>query len=273
MTLTLVVTDLDGTLLDHDDYSFLAAEPALRELQARGVPVILNSSKTRAEIVHLQRQMSIQGPFICENGAAIYAPGDEGQPRLFKELGLGRDEVLQELHQLRRDCGYRFSGFADIPVQQIAEITGLSIEQAKRAAQREYSEPLIWHEGAERLPLFLRQLEQRGLSAQQGGRFLAVASPGSKADAMLLLRDWYSPVEPMRIVALGDSPNDSEMLEAADVAVVILGKNLRPLQLKREGPTLRSSARGPAGWQEVIGELLAGDTFHRISDIPNQLKE
>ena len=273
MTRTLVVTDLDGTLLDHDDYGFSAAEPALRELQARGIPVVLNSSKTREEIVHLQQQMAIQGPFICENGAAIYVPDSEGQPRLFKELALPRDQLLQELHQLRRDFGYRFSGFADIPVQQIAELTGLSLDQAKRAALRDYSEPLVWHEGAERLPLFLNQLEQRGLKAQQGGRFLAVASPCNKAAAMLLLQDWYSPGKPLQIVALGDSPNDCEMLEAADIAVVIRGKNLRPLQLNRDGPTLRSKASGPAGWQEVIGELLASDTFHGISDIPHQIKE
>ncbi len=43
---TLVFTDLDGTLLNHDDYSWEAARPALEELQRQSIPLILVSSKT-----------------------------------------------------------------------------------------------------------------------------------------------------------------------------------------------------------------------------------
>ena len=50
----LVVTDLDGTLLDHHTYSFDAAKSALEQLEERGIPVIINSSKTAREIEQLQ---------------------------------------------------------------------------------------------------------------------------------------------------------------------------------------------------------------------------
>ena len=44
----LVFTDLDGTLLDHEDYSYAAANEALAELRSRRIPLILCSSKTAA---------------------------------------------------------------------------------------------------------------------------------------------------------------------------------------------------------------------------------
>ncbi len=46
----LVATDLDGTLLDRETYDFAPARPALDALRERGVPLVLVSSKTRAEM-------------------------------------------------------------------------------------------------------------------------------------------------------------------------------------------------------------------------------
>jgi len=73
-TRTLVFTDLDGTLLDHDTYSWAAAAPALEELQRREIPLIFCTSKTDAEVQALRRAMGNSHPFIVENGGAIVIP-------------------------------------------------------------------------------------------------------------------------------------------------------------------------------------------------------
>lgn len=52
---TLVFTDLDGTLLDHETYSFEAARTTLERLEKLSVPVVFNSSKTAAELLPLRR--------------------------------------------------------------------------------------------------------------------------------------------------------------------------------------------------------------------------
>lgn len=46
----LVSTDLDGTLLDHHTYSWHAALPALQKCSELAIPVVLNTSKTLAEV-------------------------------------------------------------------------------------------------------------------------------------------------------------------------------------------------------------------------------
>ena len=70
----MVVTDLDGTLLDHHSYSYEAAIPALDKLTDFKIPVIFNTSKTAKEVIPLQQKLSISAPFIVENGSALYIP-------------------------------------------------------------------------------------------------------------------------------------------------------------------------------------------------------
>jgi len=43
----LIFTDLDGTLLNAESYSYQAALPTLARLQQAGIPVIPVTSKTR----------------------------------------------------------------------------------------------------------------------------------------------------------------------------------------------------------------------------------
>lgn len=58
----LIMTDLDGTLLDHESYHWEAARPALQRLAAANIPVIINSSKTAAEIRELRGRLNNNWP-------------------------------------------------------------------------------------------------------------------------------------------------------------------------------------------------------------------
>ena len=46
----LIFTDLDGTLLDHFSYSHAPADQLIPVLQHAGIPIIINTSKTFAEV-------------------------------------------------------------------------------------------------------------------------------------------------------------------------------------------------------------------------------
>src|SRR4029077_3602024 len=69
-----VLTDLDGTLLDHETYSWEAARPALERLELSGIPWILVHSKTRAEVEAWRKQLGNRHPLVVENGAAAFVP-------------------------------------------------------------------------------------------------------------------------------------------------------------------------------------------------------
>jgi len=76
----VVFTDLDGTLLDHQTYEWEEAKPALNRCKALQVPLILVSSKTRAEMDVLRHELGLISPFISENGGGIFFPEEGSDP-------------------------------------------------------------------------------------------------------------------------------------------------------------------------------------------------
>ena len=51
----LIFTDLDGTLLDSHTYDWQPAAAWLARLREKNIPLILCSSKTAAEMLHIQK--------------------------------------------------------------------------------------------------------------------------------------------------------------------------------------------------------------------------
>ncbi|MEN6467293.1 MAG: HAD hydrolase family protein, partial [Syntrophaceae bacterium] len=74
----IIFTDLDGSLLDHEDYSFEAARPSIERIKRLGIPLVMTTSKTRREVELLQREMGMSAPMIVENGGGIFCPPGYG---------------------------------------------------------------------------------------------------------------------------------------------------------------------------------------------------
>jgi len=264
----LIITDLDATLLDHETYSWEAASGAVGTIRERGYPLVLNSSKTRAEIERLRAELGNVHPFVVENGAAIFVPsGYFGEATAERDgdfevqrFGADRDAILQEVRRLRKAANLQVEGFADWTVEQISDRTGLPVEAARLAADRCCSEPTIFSGDQASLEWFQTELERAGLRTLQGGRFLHVTGSFDKADGVRWLRRRFGALAPDRdvvVIALGDSPNDQEMLDAADVAVIVRSPRSDQLDVSKPRRVLRTELTGPAGWQEAMADLLA----------------
>ena len=202
----VVFTDLDGTLLDHEDYTWTAALPALAKLRAHGVPVVLASSKTAPEIAPLREQMRLTlCPAIVENGAGILPPGSAPETSISAYLRL-RALLDGIAPGLRRP----FTGFGDWSDAEVAAQTGLPPENARLARQRAFSEPGVWSGPAELRKPFLAALAEEGVSARRGGRFLTLSFGGTKADRMEEVLESYSAAGRPLSVALGDAGGGHE---------------------------------------------------------------
>ncbi len=251
----LVFSDLDGTLLDEDTYSFEEAKGALSFLKEEGIPVILCSSKTRAEIEVYRRKMTLcDCPFISENGGAIFIPEGEGYGII--ELGKPYKFILEVLTEARKSLGVPIKGFYDMSPEEISKICGLPLEEAVLAKEREYSEPIVVSdENVGPLELFLRE---RGFSLTKGGRFFTVIGGNDKGKAVRklleLYRSKFSDAEVLSI-GLGDGRNDLPMLAEVDFPVIVR---------KKSGDFLKADIKdayitrypGPRGWAEAVFNIL-----------------
>lgn len=264
----MVVTDLDGTFLDHHDYSFDAALPMLERLRADGVPVVFCSSKTRAEITALQRRTGLDGQaFVAENGAivvgpdgnVIAGPSDDAGPA--DDVGPGDadlERLRADLDRIRADLDLHFATFGGETDAVVAAWTGLDVVAAAAARQREASEVLFWHaEDDDRTETFRRALAAAGLDLVRGGRFWHVLPAGhDKGTAVrLLVADHTRRTGTVpRTIGLGDGPNDTALLDAVDLAVVVRGHGPAPGPLADDRPERvhRTTAPGPQGWAEGL---------------------
>ena len=253
----IVFTDLDGTLLDHETYSFEPARPALDLLKARGIPLVLASSKTEAEMRPIASAIGIDHPMIVENGAGIVNwPGGEAD-----EDGV-YDRLRAVLSSMDPDLRRHYQGFGDWSDAEVAERTGMSLESARLARKRRFSEPGLWSGGEDQRAAFAAILDAQGFQAVQGGRFFTLMPKTSKAEAMKKIASHYAETsgEPVFTVALGDAPNDAAMLETADRGFIIANPAHAEMPVsdrEREGFIARSERTGPYGWNDMILQLLA----------------
>ena len=249
----LVFSDLDGTLIDHHTYDWTPAGPAINALKEIGAGVILASSKTAVEVDILRTEMGLSGwPAIVENGAGLLAA--HAAPDSILDQYMRLRGALDAVPDALRSS---FVGFGDMSAAELSAATGLSTKGADQAKQRAYSEPGTWYGTQEEKEAFLSELEEQGIVAQQGGRFLTLSFGGTKADRVRALQMEFAP---KTTIALGDAPNDISMLEACDYGVVIANPARAPLPTlegEDSGRIKRTSGAGPAAWNEAMLDFLA----------------
>ncbi|MFQ5778387.1 MAG: HAD-IIB family hydrolase, partial [Terriglobia bacterium] len=260
----LVFTDVDGTLLDHETYQWEAARPALEELKAQQVPVILCTSKTWAEVLPLRETLGLEHPFVVENGGAIYFPvnyfpnaptaGRAEAGFQVVELGVRYPRLVRALEEEARASGVKVRGFSRMTEEEVGRLCGLSPAAARRARQREYDEPfLIEQGGRQQKEDFFHRLRERGLRWRAGGRFLHLLGGSDKGKAVTRLLELYrSRYGALRSVGLGDSPNDLDFLAEVDIPVLVARPDgSHDATLCSNLPHARlAPGIGPVGWNQ-----------------------
>lgn len=262
----VVFTDLDGSLLDHDTYSFEAARPAMEWLTRCGIPLVFVSSKTRSELAFWRRLTGNIHPFVIENGGAIVIPKGyfnrsfpgqrPSQVSDVIELGTRYMRLVPELRRASRAAKCRTRGFNDMSPEHIASQFSLSLHQAGMAKRREFDEPfLVMDEG--RTGALLEEIERAGLKCSAGGRLLHLSGSSDKGVAVReLIQRYESAWGPMRSLGLGDGMNDLPMLASVSVPVILNSAMSQEMSRRLPQATVTDIA-GPAGWNQAVLALVA----------------
>lgn len=267
----VIFTDLDGSLLDADSYSYEPADQALSRIADFQIPLVLVSSKTRAEMEPLRLRLQVQDPFIVENGGAVFIPRGyfpfsvEGAVIQSEyqviEIGTPYAGLRKALKEVAVDLPSRLQGFGDMTVEEVAAHTGLSPSEARLAKRREFDEPFLLPAGTLTLEQLRPPVEERGLRCTKGGRFYHLMGANDKGTASLRLIEAYRRLAQARgrtivTIGIGDSLNDLPMLEVVDRPVLIQrsdGSYEPEINLPH---LIRAPGIGPVGWNRAVLDLL-----------------
>lgn len=261
----LVFTDLDGTLLDHDSYSYQEAKAGLERILCKQIPLIFATSKTRQEIEQLQKAMQIREPFIPENGGAIFFPDgyrnfriDAGfhlPPYTVIQLGATYSEIRRFFYSAKER--FKLKGFGDLSVAEIERLTGLSYEQASLAKQREFTEPFLIDDET-KIDEIAPIAASRGFKIAFGGRFFHLM--GIRQDKGYAVRQCAQIFAKntrtgMVTIGLGDSANDLPMLRSVDIPILLphddgTYENIDLINL------VKARYPGSRGWSDSVMDAL-----------------
>ncbi|ABM72250.1 Predicted hydrolase (HAD superfamily) [Prochlorococcus marinus str. MIT 9515] len=251
-----VVSDVDGTLMDHS-YDLTPAKETIKLLQELSIPVILCTSKTAAEVKVIRKQLDLTDPYIVENGAAIYG---ESLNKVNGEIILGEKyEILENiLNCISNEINYSLQPLNNITDKEATELTGLKGQSLALMRDRHWSMPFLNppENMEEEINIRCKRFNVEIFKGNRMSHMLSVNS--NKGKAIKALKK-YSNNQNIKVIGLGDSPNDLPLLLNSDYKIVIpgpKGPNIKLLEkLKDHEFTLASYPNG-FGWKSEINKLI-----------------
>jgi mannosyl-3-phosphoglycerate phosphatase len=263
----IIFTDLDGTLLDRESYSFQPALDALLAVRSSNIPLVLSTSKTQSELRVIRDSIGCGDLWIAENGAIVSIPAGYfpfSISRLKREdgrdvfrLGCPYEETVAALRQASLESGVPVCAFSDLEPAQIAEIAGMPLADAARAKEREHDEPFLVTDEQRAGPL-LHKIGELGKTWTRGGRFYHISDAIDKGKAARFLCDQFRRIDPgLRTLGLGDALNDVALLQACDMQVILRSPFVAEMQRLLPDASVTKEP-GPAGWNQAVLAMLHG---------------
>ena len=276
MSQYLIFSDIDNTLLQsyvikegeiYHTEEYGEIKEVVKSLRKNNIPLVLCSSKTRVEQEKIRKYLEIEDPFIVENGGAIYIPENyfpidleelglsinHINENLVIELGKSYNRIIETLQEIREIFHIEFIAVHDLSLPELAQKVGITINDAKLMASREYSETVL-EININELDNLKKILNDRGLRILQGTRYNTISSLHDKGSAISILKKLYSikfEKENIESIGIGDALNDIPMFENVDKPFLVrnIQNSYTPMKINN---LIRVNGIGQTGWKEII---------------------
>ena len=264
LTKYVIITDLDGCLIDKT-YDYRKSLKAIEFIKEHRILFIMNTSKTRSEVEVYLNSWRIMTPFAVENGAALYVPREiiydvKTEVNTLKDytpyiIGLKREDIERKISDLILETRGKAIWLQDITPEIFSRITGLPIDLAIKALQREYSS--LFHPIDKAIVEYiLARIGQRGLSASTGsGKVYIVTGKHSKGDILYMLIEKGFIDHSYKTICLGDGFNDIPMLKICDIPI-LLGGNHEIAEKVGRNDLIFLKERGPDVWLNIVKKVM-----------------
>lgn len=235
----LIASDIDGTILP---YGQREPEPEffhqVRRLIAAGIPFCAASGRQYHSLRQVFGPIQNEIYYICENGAAVFGPGEQGQ--LLSRTVIDRDISIALCRDIiaRPDCEVVISGVNTTYL--CAKDTGLADKIRAFAGNNifELTDPaempedfikisICHHNAAELEPIMTPRWQEHFQIAVAGREWLDFTTATKGTGLQELCR--VLGISPENVAAFGDNFNDVPMLDTAGHPYIMSGAHPRLL--------------------------------------------
>lgn len=222
----LLAVDIDGTLTFKDRRLDVVALEALRKAESVGIPVALATGNVLVFAEAAAVLLGASGPLIAEDGGVVF------------DLSTGKEYVLGDRVEVDRALAVLEDAFG--PLEQTrssaARLTGITlkrtvpVESVSRALQ-DAGSPIV---------------------AVDSGFAIHLRSPDVNKGNALRKISSITKIPLVEIAAIGDGPNDVEMLQTAGLSFAVANS---VEEAKRASSNVTSSPYGK-GVEEAVEKIL-----------------
>ena len=249
-----------------------AAWEALLEIERRKIPFVLATHGTRAEIEPLRKKIGHAHPFITEGGGGLFIPDGyfslrlDGAERVARYLcvsfGRSYQDVTEAVEEIAGKAKANVVRYAEMSARDIAGNTGMTIRDAERSRDREFSERFFFAGNAgPSARSFEKIAGQHNWQARRGEPFWELSSGNDEGKAVRYLMRLYRQVLRSRIrsVGIGSSVEDASLLGASDqaIALPLSGNKFDEGLLAKLPSALKASIPGDQGWNQTVLSLFS----------------
>ncbi len=249
MAKRLIVTDLDGTLLDAKGSYSARTRDYLRSLSEEGYLIVLASGRPYRAIKRLYEDLRCNAPVIAYNGGLVLHPNDPSFPRYEKRFV--KDEVLS-LREKCLSCVDVFMAESETHLYVEGDGSGLFpyfpnrdievVEGPLDETLREDPFTCLFHETekeAGSLKEICKQHPDILYRSWSNSNYSELALPDiHKGSALAYIMKVYG-IDKENVIAFGDASNDEEMLECAGLPFAMA--NARATWLKERFPVTKNT--------------------------------
>ena len=256
MAIKMIVTDLDGTLVDARYQISEANRAAVREAVARGVDVMIATGRMHRSAVRYAEALGLDVPLISYNGALVKSSSGETISASYLEPSVVERVLCYVfargwyVQSYSGDHLYYIEQTKAARVYETAsKVFGEAIGRSGMLARtRDVPKLLVSvpEETAEKVAAELRsEFRNEADAVRSSATYIEIVRPGvSKARAMLAVAEKRG-IDPGEIMALGDSGNDADMLRAAGLGIA-MGNALPDVKAAADEVTLSCEEDGVA---------------------------
>ncbi|MDL2224859.1 Cof-type HAD-IIB family hydrolase [Eubacteriales bacterium OttesenSCG-928-M02] len=232
----MIVTDIDGTLVDEGKRVPQRNIDAIKEAKARGIKVCASSTRHWPAARNILREAGITDESVLCNGAVLFDVAKEEAIKRWAIPSIYVDPLLQVglkhgsfVNIMGTNCTYMWKESVHPhhsrrgqPENNASFLMLDTYDDFVEAAQRDCNIIFVWTDHENHIPLYadMCAVGDFMISAADEDHVYLMARNATKGNAVSELAKRYG-ISPDEVMAVGDSKNDASMLRWAGLGVAM----------------------------------------------------